>query len=376
MASSLPSTMRAVVQTGPGQATIQSVPLPKVGLGSALVKLDVTLIHSNVTNIFNATYDIYRLPYPIIPGSFGIGRIVALGPDATTLKEGQLVLVSAFIRARDNPAVSVITGVMSGWTPEQQHLYQALSLSGFLAEYVPSPLENIFRLDEARLFGSPSAGGLGSSPGELVVFGADAIVYAAMRGIALQPGERVIITPATGHYSSAAVNVAVALGLRVVAASRGAAGLAQLKKTYPDSVETVQLTGDVEADVAALGAFGPVDAVVDVSPPAATGAPNFAVALSVLRFGGRVTLVGGRGDKTLPISYANVVLKSLTIKGSYMYWREDVEGLIRLAEAGLLKLGKKAGHEVHGTYSLDEYRTAIDEAAQNPGPAALYYIKH
>ncbi|KAI1195857.1 alcohol dehydrogenase [Nemania serpens] len=376
MASSLPPTMRAVVQTGPGQATIESVPLPKVEYGSALVKLDATLIHSNVTNIFNATYDIYRLPYPIIPGSFGIGRIVALGPDATTLKEGELVLVSGFIRARDDPTVSVITGVMSGWTPAQHHLYNALSRSGFLAEYVPTPLESIFRLNEARLFGSPAAGGLGSSPGELVVFNADVIAYAAMRGIALEPGERVIITPATGHYSSAAVNVAVALGLRVVAASRGAAGLAQLKKTYPDSVETVQLTGDVEVDGAALGAFGPVDAVIDVSPPAATGAPNFAAALSVLRYGGRVTLVGGRGDETLPIPYAKVVLNALTIKGSYMYSRADVEGVIRLAEAGLLKLGKKAGHEVHGAYSLDEYQTAIEKAAENPGPAALFYIKH
>ncbi|KAI1190776.1 alcohol dehydrogenase [Nemania serpens] len=376
MASYLPPTMRAVVQTGPGQATIESVPLPKVEHGSALVKLDVTLIHSNATNIFNATHDIYRLPYPIIPGSLGIGRIAALGPDATTLKEGQLVMVSGLIRARDDPAVSVITGVMSGQTPASQHLYRALSRSGFLAEYVPTPLESVFRLDEARLFGSPEAGGLGYSPGELVALGADAIVYAAMRGIALEPGERVIVTPATGHYSSAAVKVAAALGLRVVAASRGAAGLAQLKETYPDSVETVQLTGDVEVDGAALGAFGPVDAVVDVSPPAATGATNFAAALSVLRNGGRVTLVGGRGDRTLPISYAKVVMNSLTIKGSYMYLREDVEGVIRLAEAGLLKLGKKAGQVVHGAYSLDEYRTAIDKAAENPGPAALFYIKH
>ncbi|KAI0453553.1 alcohol dehydrogenase [Xylaria acuta] len=375
MASSLPPTMRGVVQTGPGKATVESVPVPKVEHGSALVKLEASLVHSNVAHIFKADNSMFQFPYPIIPGSFGIGRIAALGPDATTLKEGQLVMVSSFVRARDDPSVSVITGVTGGWTPASQHLYKTLARSGFFAEYVPAPLENIYRLDEARLFGSPEVGGLGYMPGELIVLSANAILYASMRSIALQPGERVIVTPATGHYSTAAVDVAVALGVRVVAASRSAAGLARLKETYPDVVETVQLTGEVEADGIALGAFGPVDAVIDVSPPAATGATNLAAAISVLRNNGRVALVGGRGDKTLPIPYFKALVNNWTIKGSYMYAREDLEGVVRLAEAGLMKLGKRAGHVIQGVYGLDDFLAAIDKAVEMAGPGSLVYIK-
>ncbi|KAI0546188.1 alcohol dehydrogenase [Xylaria curta] len=375
MVSSLPDTMRAVVQTGPGKATVESVPMPKVEHGSALVKLDTSLVHSNVAHIFKADHSMFHLPYPIIPGSFGIGRIAALGPDATTLQEGQLVMVSSLIRARDNPSVNVIRGVFAGFTPESQHLYKTLARSGFFAEYVPAPLENIYRLDEARLLGSPQVGGLGYTTGELVVLSANAIVYASMRSIALQPGERVIVTPATGHYSTAAVDVAVALGARVIAASRSVAGLARLKETYPDAVETVQLTGDIKTDGTALGAFGPIDAVVDVSPPAATGATNFAAALSVLREKGRVTLVGGREDQTLPIPYLQAMVNNWTIKGSYMYSREDLEGVVRLAEAGLMKLGKRAGHVVHGEYSLDDFLAAIDKAVEMAGPGTLVYIK-
>ncbi|KAI1733760.1 alcohol dehydrogenase [Xylaria scruposa] len=375
MVSSLPNTMRAVVQTGPGKATVESVPMPKVEHGSALVKLDTSLVHSNVAHIFKADHSMFQLPYPIIPGSFGIGRIAALGPDATTLQEGQLVMVSSLIRARDDPSVNVIRGVFAGFTPESQHLYKTLARSGFFAEYVPAPLENIYRLDEARLLGSPQVGGLGYTTGELVVLSANAIVYASMRNIALQPGERVIVTPATGHYSTAAVDVAVALGARVIAASRSAAGLARLKETYPDAVETVQLTGDIKTDGIALGAFGPIDAVVDVSPPAATGATNFAAALSVLREKGRVTLVGGREDETLPIPYLKAMVSNWTIKGSYMYSREDLEGVVRLAEAGLMKLGKRAGHVVHGEYSLDDFLAAIDKAVKMAGPGTLVYIK-
>ncbi|KAI1749085.1 alcohol dehydrogenase [Xylaria castorea] len=375
MASSLPLTMRAVVQTGPGKATVESVPIPTVELGSALVKLDTSLVHSNVAHIFKADHSMFQLPYPIIPGSFGIGRIAALGPDAMTLQEGQLVMVSSFIRARDDPSVSVIRGVFAGWTPASQHLYKMFARNGFFAEYMPTPLENIYRLDEARLLGSPQVGGLGYTTGELVVLSANAIVYASMRSIALQPGERVIVTPATGHYSTAAVDVAVALGARVVAASRSAAGLARLKETYPDAVETVQLTGDIKTDGIALGAFGPIDAIVDVSPPAATGATNLVAALSVLRDKGRLTLVGGREDETLPIPYLKAMVNSWTIKGSYMYSREDLEGVVRLAEVGLMKLGKKAGHVVHGVYSLDDFLQAIDKAVEMAGPGTLVYIK-
>jgi threonine dehydrogenase-like Zn-dependent dehydrogenase len=140
-------------------------------------------------------------------------------------------------------------------------------------------------------------------------------------------------------------------------------------------VETVQLTGDVEADGAALKAFGPIDAVVDVSPPAATGATNLAAALLALQDKGRVSLVGARGDETLPIPYLKAMLNSWTIKGSYMYSRKDVEGVIRLAEAGLMKLGKAAGHVVQGSYGLDEFFAAIDKAVETAGPGSLVYIK-
>ncbi|KAI0975014.1 alcohol dehydrogenase [Xylaria arbuscula] len=378
MASSLPSTMRAVVQTAPSTATVESVPVPKPEYGSAIVKIEVALVHANVANIFKVANPWFQLPYPIIPGAFGIGRVAALGPDATTLQEGQLVLVSAFIRARDDPSVSIITGVTAGVTigakPPSEHLYKTLARNGFFAEYIPAPLENVYRLDEARLFGSPAVGGLGYSPGELIVLAANAIVYSAIRRIDVQPGERVIITPATGHYSTAAVEVAVALGARVVAASRNAVSLAKLKKVYPDAVETVQLTGDIEADGAALAAFGPVDAVVEVAPPAATGATNLAAAISVLRPTGRVVLVGGRGDATLPIPYAQAMLNDWTIKGSYMYTREDMQRVIRLAETGLMKLGKSAGHEVQGVYALEDFQAAIDKSVEKAGPGSLIYI--
>jgi len=47
-------------------------------------------------------------------------------------------------------------------------------------------------------------------------------------------------------------------------------------------------------------------------------------------------------------------LKNLTIRGQYMYKREDARGIIKLAEAGVLKLGKSTGHNVIGQFLFEE----------------------
>ena len=59
--------------------------------------------------------------------------------------------------------------------------------------------------------------------------------------------------------------------------------------------------------------------------------------------------------------------KNLTIHGQYMYERADVRGLIKLAESGVLKLGKGGGQEVFEQFKLEEVNKAFEAAAANPG---------
>jgi hypothetical protein len=47
------------------------------------------------------------------------------------------------------------------------------------------------------------------------------------------------------------------------------------------------------------------------------------------------------GPKDIAVPYVMAVLNNLTIRGQYMYEREDARGLIKLAEAGLLKAWKE-----------------------------------
>jgi threonine dehydrogenase-like Zn-dependent dehydrogenase len=80
---------------------------------------------------------------------------------------------------------------------------------------------------------------------------------------------------------------------------------------------------------------------------------------------GRASLIGST-DSDIPIPYVVAMFKNLTIRGQLMYEREDVRGIIKLIEAGVLKLGKSAGQEVIGKFPLEEWEKAMDIARQNP----------
>ncbi|KAI8267909.1 alcohol dehydrogenase [Colletotrichum sp. SAR11_239] len=353
--SPMPSQMRALHLLSPGQATLASLPTPSPRPGAILIRTLTVYVQSNTVDILNASHPLYELPYPVIPGTNAIGRIAALSPDTTSFKEGDLVLLDSFIRARDDPwNVQILWGANAGITPASKEFLRGNWRDGCMAEYALAPLENVHLLDEMRLTGSPSNGGLGYSINELLYLVSCIIVYGGLKGINLQPGERIIVTPATGASSGAAVAVAHAMGANA-------------------ADETVMMTDDIEKDTAALRAFGPVDAVIDMSPPAATGSQHIRSAVSALRAYGRVSLMGGRADESLPFPWFTVLANNLTIKGQFMYERKDVKELISLTESGLLKMGKEAGHEVED-FPLGRWEAALDFAAKNTGHGKMTCI--
>jgi threonine dehydrogenase-like Zn-dependent dehydrogenase len=320
----------------------------------------------------------------MIPGAYAVGRVAATGPDTTSLTTGQLVLMEPFVRGRDDGNVQILWGGYDGPTPASKRLMAEQWRDAVLAEYVRAPLENTWVLDEQRLCGSPAAadekgvngsrGGLGLAVSDLVHIATAAVVYGGMRGIDLKAGETIVVAPATGLFSCAAVAVADAMGANVIAASRNAEGLAKLTAFFP-RVRTVVLTGDVDKDTAALRApTGPVDAFMDVSPPQATGSSHLAAGMAAVRQYGRISLMGGRADTALPINHMALVFNNLTIRGQYMYERDDVRGVIRLVESGLLRLGKDAVLHCQGEYTLGDYRTGFREAASSSNMGGMFVI--
>ncbi|MCJ1289258.1 hypothetical protein MMC34_000790 [Xylographa carneopallida] len=361
----LPRTHRALVLTSTAEPpTVQTMATPQRGPGSAVVKVAVANVLSYSRDIYNGKRK-YAFPTPLVIGCSAVGRIAALGPDATTLTLGQLVLVDTTLRGRDDPTSVCLSGIHEGITAGSRTLIRGEWRDSTYAEYAKVPLENCIVLDEKRLLGKVEDGGLGYEIADLLYLSALMVPYGGLRSIALQAGETVLVAPATGAFGGAAVYVATAMGARVIAMGRSTDALAKIAAGF-ERVDAVPITSDMAADLQALQAFGPIDAYFDISPPEAAGSTHLKSGILALRAGGRVSLMGGiAGDVVIP--HSAVMHRGLTLKGCWMYTREDTRAMVKLVESGVLKLGPGAGMKVVGQFALEEWERAFETAAGNAG---------
>ena len=240
---------------------------------------------------------------------------------------------------------------------------------GCCQEYVRAPLENCEVLSEDILCKN-----MGYTFEALSYLLFMMVPFGGLRDIKLQPGETVLVAPATGPFSSAAVVCALAMGAaRVIAMGRNEDSLAKCAK-FGDRVRTVKMAGNVDTEVAAIkaaaGGDGRVDAYLDITPRHASTSTHIKSGILAVGHGGRISLMGGlMDDYALP--FWSIMHGDKTIKGKWMYEREDVKALIRLIETGLLKLEGQAG-QVAGPFKLDEWSEAFDAAAKrNVGEVAV-----
>lgn len=367
----IPAVMKALVIESMGSGVaLKTVPTPQVQSGSVICEVLARYINAGSVPRLKPGPGpfFFTHPTPMIPGGYGVGRVVATSADTTKLTTGQLVLLEPFIRGRDDRDVQILWGAFDGPSPASKKLAADAWRNGSFADYIRSPLENTWALDEARLCGDPSNGGLGYTIPELSILPAFCVTYGGIRGIDLKAGETVIVSPATGHFSMSAVAIATAIGANVVAVSRNADRLMKLQELFP-SIKTVVPTGDVDKDtetlVAAAGGFA--DVFLEISPPAAVGSTIIDSCLGAVKQYGRISLMGGRQDSKIPISYAAMVFKNLTIRGQYMYEPEDVKGLIKLVEAGRLPMGKNGGLPTVAEIPLENYEEAFEAAEKDTG---------
>ncbi|KAJ9616655.1 hypothetical protein H2200_000374 [Cladophialophora chaetospira] len=369
MASSLPSRHRALVLEKIGAGfEVKTVPTPQAEAGSAIVRVLSAGVLSYHREIYYGQRH-YDFPKPIVGGISAIARIAAVGPDAVALHPGQLVFADCVIRARDDPDSLFLTAIHEGMNERSKKLMRDVWRDGTFAEYAKVPLENCIALDEARLCKE-----LGYTAHDLMYLYLLLVPYGGLRDIRLEPGETVIVCPATGGFGGAGVQVAVAMGARVIAMGRSEKELARLqqyvKKGTPGaSVETVRLTGDLDADTSALQPFGPVDAVIDLTPPFASKSTHLKSAIRTLRRGGRVSMMGFVED----VIHWNVMALNITLKGKLMYEREDMVLFVKMLERGLFPKGKDFVDAK--TFKLEEWEEALEVAAEYAGIGKVVVIE-
>lgn len=335
-------------------------PLSPPSSGTALVRILTTIVRPHMRGGFEGN-SFLSFPVPYTPGFSAVGRVVAAGDDAVLLQPGQLVWVDGFYASRDDPEnAKAIIGLDDGRTEKSKKLFNAWE--GLFRDIARVPLENCHRLDESL------STKFGYKPADLQIIERLTVAYGGICAAKIKPGQTVVVAPATGQYSGSVAELAAQLGCRVIALTRSAAKLAPLTAVHPQ-ITVIEVTGDKEADKAAILAASPpsgADAYIDISPPIpAAQATWFEPCISAVRPSGRVVFLGMLFDVT--VNYASLLLRNITIKGQWMYKRQQAAELIRLIEIGHVKVGRAAGHEAASEFSFEDWEQATRAAEKTLG---------
>jgi alcohol dehydrogenase len=346
----------AVLEKLGSPLVVKELPDPVMGSGEVIVDLAAASVLAYAGKVFDGTRP-YLLELPIVPGAGGIGRIAAVGPDATHLKIGDWVNCDPTVRSRDNPSAPdiILQGLTAGTQsalPMQRYYHD-----GSYGQKLRTPTENVTPIGDIAPEDAAHWLGLGTSM----------VSYGGWLAGGLKAGQIVLVNGATGAFGSAGVAVALAMGARaVIATGRNQASLDELRRRFGPRVIPVRMAVEEETDRRAMlaAAPGPIDCVLDLLPPAATPA-QVRAALMTVRPYGTVVLMGGLGmQPEIALPYSWLMRFCITVRGQWMYPREAVQTMVGMVRAGLIDLG----HHTLTRFALDQVNEAVAHAAAHAGP--------
>ena len=326
-------TMRAAVVHGFGEPpVIEEVPLPAPGAGQVLVKIAACGVCHTDLHAANGDWPV-KPKLPFIPGHEGVGTVARLGPGVTSLKEGDRVGVPWL-----HSACGVCEYCLTGWEtlcPNQQNT--GYSVDGGYADYALAPAAFVGRVPDQLGFTAAAP-----------ILCAGVTTYKGLKETETKPGEWVVIS-GVGGLGHVAVQYARAMGMHVAAVDVDDEKLA-LASDLGAEFTVNAINGDPAAAIQTPigGAHGVLVTAVSRSA--------FAQALGMLRRGGTCALVGlPPGDFPTPIF--DVVLKRLTIRGSIVGTRKDLQEALQFAADGKIQATIE-------TQPLDAVPTIFDRLAR------------
>ena len=174
----------------------------------------------------------------------------------------------------------------------------------------------------------------------------------------MQVGEWVLVHGATGGVGLAAVDLAIALGAKVIATSRSPEKLAALAGMYPD-VETLPAGGFREEVKTLTG--GGADLIYDP-----VGGDVFDESTRCIGWGGRLLVIGFTSGR-IPSVAANIpLIKGFSVVGvrAGEYGRRDpAAGRAASDAVWHLAADRRIRPHVHATYKLADWRAAFEAMA-------------
>lgn len=306
-------TMKAAIVHEFGQPlVIEEVKVPEVGPGTILVKIAAAGVCHTDLHAAEGDWPVKPKP-PFIPGHEGVGHVVAVGAGVTHVKEGDRVGVPWLYTACGH-----CVHCLGGWeTLCELQQNTGYSVNGSFAEYVLADPDYVGVLPDG-------VGFVEVAP----VLCAGVTVYKGLKVTDTKPGDWVAIS-GIGGLGHMAVQYARAMGLNVVAVD-----IDDDKLRLAESLGAALTVNALHANPAAFirkaigGAQGVL--VTAVSPKA------FQQAMGMVRRGGTVSLNGlPPGD--FPLSIFDTVLNGITVRGSIVGTRLDLQEALDFAARGKVR---------------------------------------
>ncbi|MCA1467517.1 alcohol dehydrogenase AdhP [Bradyrhizobium sp. IC3195] len=309
----MPTMKAAIVKQFGKPLVIEDVPVPQPGPGEVLVKVKACGVCHTDLHAASGDWPVKPVP-PFIPGHEAAGIVAALGPGVKNLKVGDAVGVAWL-----HDACMSCEYCETGWETLCEHQHNTgYSVNGGFAEYVIASAAFAAKLPATIDFAAIAP-----------ILCAGVTTYKGLKETEAKPGEWVVIS-GIGGLGHVAIQYAKAMGLKVAAVDIAEDKLELARETGADLAVNALADGAVEKVLTASGGGAHGVLVTAVSTAA------FAQAFKMVRRKGTVSLVGlPPGEFPTPIF--DVVLKRITVRGSIVGTRRDLDEAIAFAADGKVK---------------------------------------
>lgn len=309
--------MKAVVLNeygGPEVLRFTEIPEPQLGAHDVLVRVRACALN-HLDLWLRRGLPTQPLTFPHVLGSDIAGEVAKIGLSVANVRVGDKVLLAP--------------GLSCGQCPEciagrdnfcKDYTLFGSGVMGGYAEYVRSPAVNVIPIPGTLTFEQAAAV-------PLVFLTAWHMLLTRAQ---LRPAEEVLVIGASSGVGSAAIQIAKAVGARVIAASSSDAKFARARELGADKV--VSSRGEFARDVKRITGGRGVDVVFEH-----VGQATWAQSIFSLARGGRLVTCGATTGQDGSINIGYLFARQLSILGSFMGAKSELFAVLELFKRGLLK---------------------------------------
>ncbi|UPG93874.1 zinc-dependent alcohol dehydrogenase family protein [Luteibacter aegosomatissinici] len=302
-------------------------PTPTPKPGELLVKVGAVSLNFRDKAIVDGIYEPASVPKPLIPVSDAAGTVVAIGEGVTRFKVGDRVnshLYSTWIDGAplpDAPAHCV-----------------GMPLPGGLAEFMI--------IHETSAVAAP--GNMTDEEASTLPIAALTAWYSLVDYADIKAGQTVLVQ-GTGGVSVFAVQIAKALGARVIATSSNDENLAKIAALGADALINYRKTPAWDTEALNLTDGLGADVVLDVA-----GGDGINQSVQATKAGGKIAQIGFLGGQTAALDLMPLIFRQTTIRGIAVGTRTSFERMNAFLNDHVIR------PVIDTVYSFDQAREAYE----------------